>query len=90
MATQNTGFTLVQGPPGTGKTTTVIGLLNSIHLKEYTVYYDSLLSAALGQEGERCRQAISASDLEGRWIQLVTTYARSKVSTETIFSASTF
>lgn len=30
------GFTLVQGPPGTGKTTTVIGILNAIHLKVST------------------------------------------------------
>lgn len=27
------GFTLVQGPPGTGKTSTLLGILNSIHVR---------------------------------------------------------
>jgi ABC-type Mn2+/Zn2+ transport system ATPase subunit len=44
----NEGFTFIQGPPGTGKSTTVLGILNSIHLKEYNKYYEELLTVALG------------------------------------------
>jgi hypothetical protein len=41
------GFTLIQGPPGTGKTTTLMGVLNAIHVREYNRYYDAVLSCAL-------------------------------------------
>jgi senataxin len=37
------GFTLIKGPPGTGKTTTLCGLLNSLHLRQYNLYFKSLL-----------------------------------------------
>jgi type II secretory ATPase GspE/PulE/Tfp pilus assembly ATPase PilB-like protein len=30
---------LSQGPPGTGKTSTLKGLLNSLHLREYQIFY---------------------------------------------------
>ncbi|CAM9423280.1 unnamed protein product, partial [Ectocarpus fasciculatus] len=36
----NIPFTLIQGPPGTGKTSTLLGLLNIIHVKEYAVYFE--------------------------------------------------
>lgn len=41
------GFTLIQGPPGTGKTTTLLGVLNAIHVREYNRYYDAVLACAL-------------------------------------------
>lgn len=40
------GFTLIKGPPGTGKTTTLKGLLNSLHLREYSRYYNAVLEVA--------------------------------------------
>ena len=45
------GFTLVQGPPGTGKTTTLKGLLNTLHQRDYNAYYQSLLQRALSPSG---------------------------------------
>lgn len=57
------GFTLVQGPPGTGKTSTVIGLLNGLHLLEYQRYYDAIMEVAVqpdGREAEKRWQEIGA------------------------------
>jgi hypothetical protein len=50
-APEATGFTLVKGPPGTGKTSTLTGILNAIHLREYQKYYKALLACAL-EEGQ--------------------------------------
>lgn len=41
------GFTLVKGPPGTGKTTTLKGLLNSLHLREYARFYKAILKVSI-------------------------------------------
>lgn len=49
------GFSLVQGPPGTGKTATILGVLNSIHLKEYSFYHDRLIETLIGDRGMRAR-----------------------------------
>ena len=43
-AERDVGFTLVKGPPGTGKTTTLKGLLNLIHIREFSRYYDDIAS----------------------------------------------
>ncbi|OQS00947.1 hypothetical protein ACHHYP_02059 [Achlya hypogyna] len=45
-AATSQGFTLIKGPPGTGKTTTLKGLLNSLHLREYNRYYNAVLDVA--------------------------------------------
>ncbi|OQR89917.1 hypothetical protein THRCLA_09515 [Thraustotheca clavata] len=45
-AATSEGFTLIKGPPGTGKTTTLKGLLNSLHLREYNRYYNAVLDVA--------------------------------------------
>eukprot|EP00516_Mucochytrium_quahogii_P002296 CAMPEP_0203756330 /NCGR_PEP_ID=MMETSP0098-20131031/9629_1 /ASSEMBLY_ACC=CAM_ASM_000208 /TAXON_ID=96639 /ORGANISM=" , Strain NY0313808BC1" /LENGTH=939 /DNA_ID=CAMNT_0050648169 /DNA_START=108 /DNA_END=2924 /DNA_ORIENTATION=+ len=37
------GFTLIQGPPGTGKTTTLLAMINVLHLSVYQRYYNSFL-----------------------------------------------
>lgn len=49
----SSAFCLIQGPPGTGKTTTLLGLVNSLHLRAYNNFYDSLLTRVPGQEEER-------------------------------------
>lgn len=36
------GFTLVKGPPGTGKTTTLVAMLNALHLRQYQKYYSDI------------------------------------------------
>lgn len=36
------GFTLVKGPPGTGKTTTLVALLNSLHIRQFNKYYEEV------------------------------------------------
>jgi energy-coupling factor transporter ATP-binding protein EcfA2 len=66
-AAEQQGFTLVQGPPGTGKTTTILGILNAIHIREYNQYYKMALEALLGVEGQRCR----LQQYEHPWLSLI-------------------
>jgi len=66
-AVDQQGFTLVQGPPGTGKTSTILGILNAIHIREYNMYYKSALDAILGAEGQLCR----AQPYEHPWLRLI-------------------
>ncbi len=68
------GFTLVQGPPGTGKTSTIIGMLNSIHIREYNRYYELALSTVLGPAGQSCR----ASNSEAAWLSMVSQLSKTK------------
>lgn len=51
-AATSSGFTLIKGPPGTGKTTTLKGLLNSLHLREYNRYYNAVLDVAQRPDNE--------------------------------------
>jgi hypothetical protein len=53
---QSCGFSLVVGPPGTGKTSTVLGILNSLHVRQYNKYYAKVLEVLLGQEGSILQQ----------------------------------
>ena len=57
----NPGFTLVQGPPGTGKTSTILGILNAFHIREYDRYYKMAVEVFLGEEGVRCRESKDAA-----------------------------
>jgi senataxin len=50
------GFSLIQGPPGTGKTSTILGLLNAVHIRDYNKYFEALLGKILGSDGLQCRE----------------------------------
>lgn len=52
----DSGFVLIQGPPGTGKTHTVLGLLNTLHLKQYNCFYARVVREVLGPRGLACRR----------------------------------
>lgn len=67
-AVEQEGFTLVQGPPGTGKTSTILGILNAIHIREYNRYYKLALEVILGPEGQKCR----LQSYEHPWLSLIT------------------
>ncbi|RLN66943.1 hypothetical protein BBJ28_00004637, partial [Nothophytophthora sp. Chile5] len=54
-AATSEGFTLIKGPPGTGKTTTLKGLLNSLHLREYNRYYNAVLDVARRPDRETAK-----------------------------------
>ncbi|CAI5722852.1 unnamed protein product [Peronospora destructor] len=54
-AATSEGFTLIKGPPGTGKTTTLKGLLNSLHLREYNRYYNAVLDVACRPDNETAK-----------------------------------
>jgi senataxin len=69
------GFVLVQGPPGTGKTSTVVGMLNALHIIEYDKYYNRCLKIVLGPEGVRCRT--STADPQP-WQQLIAQLGKHK------------
>ncbi len=74
------GFVLIQGPPGTGKTSTVLGILNTIHIREYNKYYELVMKAILGREGIQCRHATYKENKfnEQPLLQLITRLAKTK------------
>ena len=71
------GFTIIQGPPGTGKTTVVIGILNSIHIREYNKYYQTMIKAVLSAKGLQVRRLQGDAKISG-WIALLSTLSRLK------------
>jgi len=67
-------ITLVQGPPGTGKTTTIIGILNAIHLREYNRYYKACIDELIGAHGMQCRHS---RDIKP-WTKFVSSLSKKK------------
>ena len=49
------GLCLILGPPGTGKTTTILGIINTLHVKYFNRSYESAIAMVLGGEGMKCR-----------------------------------
>lgn len=47
------GFTCIKGPPGTGKTTTLVAVLNSLHIRQYNKYYEEVRRIAALPTGTR-------------------------------------
>lgn len=39
-----------------GKTTTILGMLNALHVRDYNRYFEALLGVALGEGGLQCRR----------------------------------
>ena len=74
------GFVLIQGPPGTGKTSTVLGILNTMHIREYNKYYELVMKSILGREGTQCRYASYKENKfnEQPLLQLITRLAKTK------------
>lgn len=55
------GFTLIKGPPGTGKTTTLVAVLNSLHIRQFNAYYEQVRKiAGMRTTGNR-RVALNAA-----------------------------
>jgi senataxin len=44
------GFTLIKGPPGTGKSTTLVSILNALHLRQYQEYYNAIEKIVTGSD----------------------------------------
>ena len=56
IALTSSSVSLVQGPPGTGKTSTLLGVLNTLHLLQYEAYYhaqlDKVCAPVSAEKGE--------------------------------------
>ena len=57
-----------------GKTTTIMGILNALHVRDYNNYFESVLDVALGPAGVQCRKDSQLANGRvnlGKWSSLV-------------------
>jgi senataxin len=47
------GFTLCKGPPGSGKTSTLVAILNSLHIRQFNKYYEEVRRVAAMTTGSQ-------------------------------------
>ena len=47
------GFTLCKGPPGSGKTSTLVAILNSLHIRQFNKYYEEVRRVAAMTTGNQ-------------------------------------
>ena len=55
------GLTLIKGPPGTGKSTTLVAILNSLHIRQFNKYYSMLSDIAKSESVNKGHQMNDAS-----------------------------
>ena len=55
------GLTLIKGPPGSGKTTTLVAVLNSLHIRQFNKYYSMLSDIAKSESVNKGHQMNDAS-----------------------------
>lgn len=60
----------------------MLGILNVIHIKEYNIYYESILKAILGEEGQLCRRQCKNNVMLNQnitpWLNLVSKISKNK------------
>uniref|UniRef100_A0A7S2A4T2 WW domain-containing protein n=1 Tax=Ditylum brightwellii TaxID=49249 RepID=A0A7S2A4T2_9STRA len=69
------GFTLVKGPPGTGKTTTLVALLNALHLRQYQRYYNEIERITT----DKSEESTGGSSSNGLAVEIASFNAAAKV-----------
>jgi senataxin len=48
-----------------GKTTTILAMLNALHVRDYNRYFEALLDVSLGEEGVQCRRVPAGMSQSG-------------------------
>lgn len=77
---EHPGFTLIQGPPGTGKTTTIMHILNTLHIHQYHDFYEPLLQQCLSKDAAVNQRTadMQIEDLVKPWLDLISEHTQRK------------